>query len=82
MDAYTHAMQAWIDNDYEMYHTAIATARDLGPAGAGEIAEELALLVSRAAPELPSPYCELLQFAMEEVDYHELAEIYLDEALG
>ncbi len=79
----------WIDNDEKVLHTVRALTlqswhksrkdQDRSMSARFDLAAELLEFVENQTPELPMPFGDLLNSALEEVAWNELADGYLSE---
>lgn len=79
----TWAVKLWLDNDYTTYNYWRNVAKEYKDLSKAHyfLSERLQHEINENSPELKtSMYSDLLSFALQEVDYYEIAQIMLDEA--
>lgn len=78
----TWLVYSWFNNDERLYNTASKVAADLkrGSQSAAELAELYMGHVKSEAPDTePGIYRDLLQSAIDNVDFHEIAAAFMED---
>lgn len=71
----TYMVGLWLDNDHELYDHVLEMAKS--SADMGELSQQIKALVEENEPDLgASVYADLLNSAMSDVDWYEVAEHY------
>jgi hypothetical protein len=76
----TQSAILWIDTDEETHKRYIELARRA--ADADELAEQIEKAIQQEAPEGSGLYTDLLEYALQEIDYNAIAAGLLEELEG
>jgi hypothetical protein len=74
----TWAVKLWLDNDESLYHTAMNLVEDEHE-DASDLADSIQSFIDEIAPEVTGLFSDLLNSALSEVDWVEIAESYISD---